>query len=324
MTGTTRPPDEIVQARPGRSPAPPRRPRTSRSGLENRAGYAFLSPWLLGLVGITVGPMLVSLYLSFTDYPILAAPEWIGLDNYRRMLTEDATFLTSLKVTIAYLAFSVPLVVIVALLLALLLNQKVRGISIYRAVFYVPSLIGGSVAIAFLWRWLFESDGILNSILRVVGLESTWSWIGHPDTALSTLVVLNVWQFGAAMIIFLAAIKQIPASLYEAALVDGAGPFRRFFSITLPILTPIIFFNMIMNVIAAFQAFNTAYVVSDGTGGPANSTLFYTLYLYQRGFIDFEMGYASALGWVLFVIIAIVVGIFFATAGRWVYFGDEK
>ncbi|WP_109212144.1 MULTISPECIES: sugar ABC transporter permease [Microbacterium] len=303
-------------------------PTASRSGRarrrrENIAGYAFMTPWLLGFVFIIGGPVVVSLYLSFTDYAVIGDAEWIGIENYVRMFTSDPRFWAALRVTLIYLLVSVPLVQIFALFLATMLNRGIRGLPIYRAVFYVPSLIGGSVAIAILWRFIFESDGLLNNVLAVIGIETSYSWIGTPSTALSTLIILNIWQFGAAMIIYLAGLKNIPTELYEAARVDGATTWRQFVSITLPMLSPVIFFNVLMNVVAAFQAFNSAYVVSNGTGGPADSTLFYTLYLYQRGFVDFDMGYASALGWVLLIISGAVAALLFVLSRRVVYYGDE-
>lgn len=303
-------------------PSASRRGRARRRR-ENIAGYAFMTPWLLGFIFIIGGPVVVSLYLSFTDYAVIGEAEWIGLDNYVRMFTSDPRFWAALRVTFIYLLVSVPLVQVFALFLATVLNKGIRGLPAYRAVFYVPSLIGGSVAIAILWRFIFESDGLLNNVLALVGIDTSYSWIGTPSTALSTLIVLNVWQFGAAMIIYLAGLKNIPTELYEAAQIDGAGPWRQFRSITLPMLSPVIFFNVLMNVVAAFQAFNSAYVVSNGTGGPADSTLFYTLYLYQRGFVDFEMGYASALGWVLLIISGAVAALLFTLSRRVVYYGDE-
>ena len=295
----------------------------ARRRRENIAGYVFMTPWLLGFVFIIGGPVVVSLYLSFTDYAVIGDAEWIGVENYVRMFTSDPRFWAALRVTFIYLLVSVPLVQVFALFLATVLNRGIRALPVYRAVFYVPSLIGGSVAIAILWRFIFESDGLLNNLLGVVGIETSYSWIGTPSTALSTLIILNIWQFGAAMIIYLAGLKNIPTELYEAARVDGAGTWRQFRSITLPMLSPVIFFNVLMNVVAAFQAFNSAYVVSNGTGGPADSTLFYTLYLYQRGFVDFDMGYASALGWVLLIISGAVAALLFTLSRRVVYYGDE-
>ena len=290
---------------------------------EQVAGYAFMTPWLLGLVMIVGGPFLYSLYLSFTDYSILGDPEWVGADNYLEMFTRDDRFWAALRVTFIYLGLSVPLVQVVALLLATLMTGRMRGLTAYRALLYIPSLIGGSVAIAILWRFLFQGDGLLNNLLAVIGINTDFSWIGSTSSALYTLVLLNVWQFGAAMVIYLAGLTQVPVELYEAATMDGAGVVRKFFSITLPVLSPVILFNVLMNVVAAFQSFNTAYVVSNGTGGPADSTLFYTLYLYQRGFNDFDMGYASALGWVLLLISGIVSLVLIRLSRRVVFYGDE-
>lgn len=312
--------------RPPDAGTPPTRPvvRRRTAWRENLSGYFFLTPWLIGFATIVAGPMVASLYFSFTDYSVLGSPTWTGMDNYQRMLTEDPRFWASLQVTLTYLVTSVPLVQVFALFLAAILNRGVRGLALYRAVFYLPSLIGGSVAIAILWRYLFDGDGLLNNMLAAVGLSTEHSWIGSPDTSLWTLVILNVWQFGAAMIIYLAGLRQIPAELYESASMDGAGAARRFWSITLPMLSPVIFFNVLMNVVSAFQAFNTAYIVSNGTGGPADSTLFYTLYLYQRGFLDFDMGYASALGWGLLLLVAASAVGLFALSRRLVFYGDER
>ncbi|HEU4331964.1 MAG TPA: sugar ABC transporter permease [Lapillicoccus sp.] len=300
-----------------------RTPRRRVGSRNNLAGYLFMTPWLLGFVFIVGGPVVISLYLSLTDYSLLGSPRFIGLKNYQQMFTADPRFLKSLSVTVTYLVVSVPLVQVFALFLATILNRKLRGLTIYRTVYYIPSLIGGSVAIAILWRFIFSGDGLLNNVLGVFGIETDYSWIGSPNTALYTLVALNVWQFGAAMIIYLAGLKQVPVELYEAAMLDGAGTVRRFISITLPMLSPVIFFNVLMNMVAAFQAFNSAYIVSNGTGGPADSTLFYTLYLYQRGFVDFDMGYASALGWFLLVVVGILAAGLFTLSRRLVYYGDE-
>jgi multiple sugar transport system permease protein len=266
----------------------------------------------------------VSLYLSFTDYNLLGSPSWVGWDNYKQMFMVDDRFIASLKVTLTYLVVSVPLVQVFALLLATVLNKGIRGLTFYRTVFYIPSLIGGSVAIAILWRFVFGGDGIVNGALQKIGIDATVSWIGTPGTALYTLVVLNVWQFGAAMIIYLAGLRQVPVQLHEAAMLDGAGVIRRFLSVTLPMLSPVILFNVLMNMVAAFQAFNSAYIVSNGTGGPADSTLFYTLYLYQRGFVDFDMGYASAMGWFLLLIAGAAALALFTLSRRLVYYGEDS
>jgi multiple sugar transport system permease protein len=315
---------DVIPRPATRRATPGPKPRRRAGSRNNLAGYLFMTPWLLGFVFIVGGPVLVSLYLSFTDYSLLGSPEWVGWDNYVQMFTTDDRFFASLKVTVTYLVVSVPLVQVFALALATILNRGVRGLAIYRTVYYIPSLIGGSVAIAILWRFVFGGDGLLNGFLRVLGVETSTSWIGSPDTALYTLVVLNVWQFGAAMIIYLAGLRQVPDGLHEAAKIDGASAIRRFWHITLPMLSPVILFNVLMNMVGAFQAFNSAYIVSNGTGGPADSTLFYTLYLYQRGFVDFDMGYASALGWFLLVVVGLAALGLFGLSRRLVFYAEES
>ncbi|WP_331714409.1 carbohydrate ABC transporter permease [Auraticoccus cholistanensis] len=309
---------------PGASAAGPRRRPVARLRRRREAvtGYAFLLPWFVGLVGLVVGPMAMSAYLSFTEYDLFTDARWVGLENYRQILTADPDFRQSLTVTVVYVVVSVPLRLALALGLALLMNRALRGISVYRAVMYLPSLLGGSVAVALLWRQLFGRDGAVNQLLALVGVEGR-NWIATPDTALSTIVVLAVWQFGSPMIIFLAGLQNLPPELHEAATVDGAGRWRRFLWITLPLLTPIIFFNLIMQTITAFQAFTPSFIISNGTGGPVGSTLFYTLYLYQRAFTEFDMGYASALAWILVAVIATVTAVNFIASRRWVFYSDE-
>lgn len=301
------------------------RPTSGRSEYarkEARAAWLMLTPWLLGLALITAIPMVASLFLSFTSYPLLAAPTWVGLDNYLK-LADDPRFLAALGVTFRYVFISVPLQLSFALALALLLNRGLRGMRFYRSAFYLPSLLGASVTIAILWRQVFGKDGIFNDVLALVGIEGM-SWIGNPSTALSTLIVLNVWTFGSPMVIFLAGLRQIPREYYEAAAVDGAGRFSRLVRITLPLLTPVVFFNVILQFIHAFQAFTPSYIISGGTGGPVDSTLFYTLYLYQRGFTQFQMGYASAMAWVLLLIICVFTAVNFLGSRYWVFYADEK
>lgn len=283
--------------------------------------YAFLAPWLIGLLGLTLGPMLLSLYYSFTDYSLLSAPKWDGLANYGRMLSDDR-YQQSLRVTFTYVLLSVPLELIFALAVAVLLNQGLRAGAFYRAVYYIPSLLGGSVAIAILWREIFGSDGLVNRLLATVGIDGP-GWISSPSTSLLTLVLLRVWQFGAPMVIFLAGLRQIPTDVLEAAEVDGASRVRRFFFITLPLLSPIVFFNLVLQIIGAFQAFTPAFVVSGGSGGPSDSTMFYTLYLYQKAFGSFEMGYAAAMAWVLLLIIAGFTAANFVMGRRWVFYADD-
>ena len=294
--------------------------KTAGQKKDNLAGYLFLAPWLLGLFLITIGPMLASLYLSFTDYNLIQAPKWIGLENFTRMLSDERLH-NSLRVTFTYVFVSVPLQLAIALLLAVVLDRGVRGMAFYRSVFYLPSLLGSSVAIAILWRQVFGTTGLLNQVLDVFGIEGK-GWISDPSTALGTLVVLNVWTFGSPMVIFLAGLRQIPTMYYEAAEVDGARRWSRFTKITLPLLSPIIFFNLVLQIIGAFQSFTQAFVVSNGTGGPSDSTMFYTLYLYQRGFGEFEMGYAAAMAWLLVIIIGAMTAINFWASKYWVFYDD--
>lgn len=290
---------------------------------ENIAGYLFLLPWFVGLLVFTLGPFIGSLYLSFTNYNLLSAPEWIGIQNYLKMF-QDPQWRDAVRVTLIYVFLSVPLKLAFALLIAMLLNRGLRGLGFYRAIYYVPSLLGGSVAIALLWQQIFDTDGIINKGLNAIGIPVHTSWISNPNTALYTLVILAVWQFGSPMLIFLAGLKQIPRSYYEAASTDGAGKGRQFFAITLPMLTPLIFFNMILQMVGAFQAFTPAYVVSNGTGGPLDSTLFYTLYIYQEGFGYLQMGYASAMAWILLLAVGVFSAIAFFTSRYWVFYQDER
>jgi multiple sugar transport system permease protein len=284
-------------------------------------GYLFLLPWLIGFLGLTIGPMVSSFYLSFTDFDLLTAPAWVGADNYVRMFTADPKFASAMRVTFFYVIFSVPLKLAFALGVAMLLNRGLKGLPLYRAVFYLPSLLGTSVAIAILWRQLFAGDGLANQFLANFGIEGP-SWISNPRYSLWTLIILSVWQFGSPMIIFLAGLRQIPQDMYEAASLDGASRWRQFYKITLPLLTPVVFFNAIVQTIEAFKSFTPAFIVSGGTGGPINSTLFYTLYLYQEAFGYFRMGYASALAWFLLAMIAAFTAFSFLTSKYWVHYDD--
>lgn len=289
---------------------------------QTAAAMVFLAPWFVGLLLITLGPILASAYLSFTDYSLIGAPNWTGLANYREMLG-DHRFWTALKVTVIYVVVSVPLQLAFALLLAMVLDRGLRGLSLYRSAYYLPSLLGGSVAIAVLWRQMFGTYGLVNRLLQLLGWQDPPGWISTPEYALGTLILLHVWTFGSPMVIFLAGLRQIPRMYYEAASIDGAGKVRQFFKITLPLLTPIIFFNLVLQIIHSFQTFTQAFIVSSGTGGPVDSTLFYTLYMYQRGFGDFEMGYASAMAWVLLLIVAVLTAVNFGLARWWVFYGDD-
>jgi multiple sugar transport system permease protein len=284
-------------------------------------GYLFLAPWLVGFFGLTAIPLFGSLYYSFTDFDLLTSPNWVGFDNYTTMFTDDDRYFTSLKVTFTYVIFAVPAALVFSLLIAVLLNQQLMGMSFYRSVYYLPSLLGGSVSIAILWRQVFGAEGLVNRFLEIFGVSGP-AWISSPDYALSTLIVLHVWQFGSAMIIFLAGLRQIPQDLYDAASIDGAGSLSKFARITLPMLTPVIFFNLVLGIIGAFKAFTPAYIVSGGSGGPIDSTLFYTLYLYQKAFTSFEMGYASAMAWILLLIIAFFTAMTFFSGKYWVHYGE--
>lgn len=308
-----------------RSLAKDRTPRAKKAAgrlyADNKVALLFLAPFIIGAIALTLGPIVASLYLSFTDYNLLQDPNWVGLANYERMLT-DTRLHQSLVVTFTYVIVGVPLQLGVALGLAILLDKGMRGLPFYRSAFYLPSLLGASVAIAMLWRLIFGSDGLLNSLLGLVGIETDVSWIGNPDTSLSTIILLHVWMFGSPMVIFLAGLRQIPGELYEAAAMDGAGAWSRFCAITLPLLTPIIFFNLVLAVINSFSAFTQAFIVSGGTGGPTDSLLFFSLYLYQEGFGAFRMGYASALAWLLLIIIGVVTAINFWLSKYWVHYDD--
>ncbi|MDT7803041.1 MAG: pectin-derived oligosaccharide transport system permease protein [Actinomycetota bacterium] len=311
------------------TPAPPRPvepgPRPPGRGYRRKSqpeAFAFLTPWLLGAVALTVGPMVVSLYLSFTDYDMFTTPHWVGFGNFTHMFTDDDRYLRSVEVTLIYVLVSVPVKLAVSLGVALLLNTRRGTNGFYRAAFYAPSLLGASVAAALVWRALFTGGGPVNEVLAGFGWH-TPSWVDDPSFSLASIVLLGVWQFGAPMVIFLAGLKQVPAELHEAAAIDGAGAVRRFRHITLPMLSPVIFFNLVMEAIHAFQAFTPAFVIGGGRGGPADADLFYTLYLFEVGFQDFRMGYASAMAWVLLVVIAIVTAIVFRTAKLWVFYEDR-
>lgn len=304
---------------PGR---PRRRPRSNQN--EGLAGYVFLSPWLIGLMAITAFPMLFSLYLSFTNYDVLSTwdqVQWIGLGNYRRMFSEDPAFWHAVTVTLTYALIAVPLKLAAALGVALILNRERRGVGLFRSLFYLPSLLGGSVALALVWRAMFGGDGAFNGLLGIFGIQGA-SWVNDPTWALETLMVLAIWQFGAPMVIFLAGLKQVPTELYEAASVDGAGKLRQFWNVTLPMLSPVIFFNLVLETINGFQGFTSAYVISNGTGGPVYSTLLYTLHIYDQGFGEFRMGYAAALSWVFLLFIAMLTVLFFSTGRFWVHYSD--
>lgn len=286
------------------------------------AGYVFLSPWLLGFIGLTAGPMLFSLYLAFTTYDIFSSPQWTGLANFERMMG-DQKFWGSVQITLGYVLIGTPIKLAAALGVAMLLNARSRGSGFFRSAFYAPSLIGASVSIAIVWRAMFATDGPVDGTLSLFGIEMG-GWVGIPALVLPMMILLAVWQFGAPMVIFLAGLKGVPAELYEAASVDGAGPWRKFFNVTLPMLSPVIFFNLLLEMINAFQIFASAYIIGSGTGGPAGATNYYTVYLYTRAFRDGQLGYASAMAWVLLIVVGIIAFLMFRTSRSWVHYGGDS
>ena len=289
-------------------------------GSDKVAGYVFIAPFIIGLITFTVIPFFTSLYLAFTDYDVLTPARWIGLANFQRMFFEDKYFWQSFWVTFKFALIQVPIKLLVSLGVALILSRKTRAIPIYRAAFYIPSLMGGSAAVALTWKQLFSYNGAINKITSYFGMEPV-KWLSNPDTALGVLISLGVWQFGSSMLIFLAALKNVPQSYHEAAIVDGAGPVRRFFSIVLPMITPIFFFNLVNQTIGAFQAFNSSYLITQGK--PLNTTLYYGVHLYNRAFTYYEMGYGSAMAWFMLLVIAAFTALIFRSSSAWVYYESE-
>lgn len=291
-----------------------------KSRKQKYLGYLYIAPWLIGFFVLTLYPFVVSLLYSFTDYDMFQM-DFVGLKNYMEIFTTDNTAMESLGRTLLYTVVSVPLKLVMALAVALMLNKIRRGRSVFYTVFYLPSILGSSVALAILWKYVFKKDGLVNLLLGVIGIEGP-NWLGNPALALPVMMLLPLWQMGAPMVIFLAALKNVPTDLTEAARIDGAGPFRIFWKITLPMISPIIFFNAIMQTIEIIQIFTPAYLVTKG--GPVKSTYLYSLYLYDTAFRDMKVGYASALSWILFSIIITFTLVFFSLSGKWVYYSDER
>lgn len=291
----------------------------------NLAGYLFISPWLFGFFAFTLIPSIASLVLAFTDYDILSAPNWVGLRNFERMFFADRRYWRSVKATFYYTFASVPIRLAFALAVAMLLNSGRRLLGVYRAIYYAPSVLGASVAVAVTWRELFGKKGVINFFLGVLGIAGP-NWFGDPRTAIWTLILLAVWQFGSPMLIFLAGLKHIPDELYQAASIDGAGSWARFVKITLPLLSPIILFNLVMQVISAFMVFTQVYIMTGGESGgaPLDTTLLYNLYLYIRTFGTLQMGYGAAMAWVLLLIIAFFTALVFKTSPYWVHYQSER
>ncbi len=287
---------------------------------EELEAYLFLLPWILGFLVFLAGPLVASLYIALSKYNILLPPQPVGFANFGTMFTKDLLFLKSLRVTAIYTFVSVPLVVVSGYVVALLLNQNVRGLSVWRTIFYLPAVVSG-VAVAVMWLWVFNPDaGIVNSVLWSLGIEGP-RWFTDPDWALGTLIITSLWGIGGGMVIYLAGMQGVPTHLYEACELDGGGAWHRFRYVTLPMTTPVIFFNLLIGIIGSWQVFTNAFVIT--SGGPANSTLFYVLYLYRQGWEYYKMGYASALAWVLFFIILLFTVVVFKSSG-WVYYESDQ
>lgn len=287
---------------------------------EQRAAYLFLSPWLLGLLAFWVVPIVWSVYISGTDWNLISDPFWLGFDNYREMFTGDRHFWLAIRVTLKYMAMSVPLYIVAGLLLSILLNQKVRGMNLFRTILFVPSVLSG-VAVAILWVALLNPDvGALNSVLRAIGIDDPPRWLGSPTWAVPSVVLIGLWGIGGGAIIYLAGLQNIATQLYEAALLDGAGPWQRFRYVTLPMLTPTLLFVLLTSLIEAFQVFDTAFIVSGSRGAVGDSLRFYLLNLWFEGFRNGRLGYATAEAWVLVLVAAAVILAIFKTSSRWVYY----
>ena len=283
---------------------------------DNMAGYVFAAPFIIGFLGFTIVPMIVSLYYSFTNYSMASSnTDWIGISNYARLF-QDSRFINSLRVTLYYVFVSVPLKLIFALFIAYMLTKKAKGVTFYRALYYLPSLIGGSISVALIWKELFSSRGLINHLLVSAGFESI-SWFGDQRMAMFPIILMSVWQFGSSMIIFAAGLKQIPDTYYEAASLDGANKWQIFSKITIPCLSPIILYNLIMQTIAAFMSFTQVFVITGG--GPNDSTNLYSMYMYTQAFRFHDMGYASAMSWFMLVVMSFITFLIFKSSKHWVF-----
>ncbi|WP_301335734.1 carbohydrate ABC transporter permease [Bacillus sp. FJAT-27445] len=301
------------------------RQRISRSSKENIWGYLFISPWIIGFLCLTLGPLLFSLAASFTDYNITSKMNFIGFDNFVRMFTIDDLFWTSLWNTLYYVVFSVPLTTIGAILIAVLLNQKILGMKIFRTIYYLPAILSG-VAVYFLWMQLLSpSTGLVNTFLGWFGIDGP-AWLFDPEWTKPALILMKMWAVGGGMLLYLASLQGVSSEMYEAADIEGASSLQKFFNITLPMISPIIFFDIITSTIGAFQIFQEAYVMTEnGSGAPANSLLFYNLHMWNNAFKVFDMGYASAMAWILFIIVMVLTVLNLKIGKRWVHYeGGEK
>jgi len=294
-----------------------------RAWRKNLTGYLFIAPWLFAFLAFTAIPILASAGLAFTNYNVLSSSlAWVGAANFTTML-DDQRFWRAVRATFVYAFAAVPLKLVFALALAMLLNNFRRGVYAYRAAFYAPSIVGASVAVAVVWREMFGKQGPINALLGTFGVPPT-PWLGDPSTAIWAVILLAIWEFGSPMLIFLAGLRQIPLEFYEAASIDGAGVFRRFVAITLPLLTPLIFFNLVLQMIFGFTVFTAPFIISGGSGAPLDSVLLYSLYLYQKGFRDFQMGYAAAMAWALLLVVACFTALIFRSSSHWVYYEAES
>lgn len=284
-----------------------------------RWGLLFITPWLIGFLLLQLYPLIMSLYYSFTDFSILADGKWVGLQNYIDLFTKDKYFLKSFKITVKYSLMAVPMKIIMALIVAMILNMKIKGINLFRTIYYLPSIMGGSVAISVLWRFMFMKEGIVNKVLSVFRIPAV-NWLGDPDIALITIALLVIWQFGSSMIIFLAGLKNVPVELYEAARVDGASKLRQFWNITIPMISPMIFFNLIMQIINTLQEFTSAFIITNG--GPNHGTYLLGVKIYEDAFKHLRMGYASATSWIMFIVILLITLIVFRSSSAWVFYND--
>ena len=283
------------------------------------SAYLYILPWFIGFLVFKVNPFFNALLLSFQQNNLIREPKWVKLQNYQQLLFEDELFKTSLIVTFKYVFLTVPLVLVFALFIAYILNFKIKGVNFFRTAYYIPSILGGSVAVSIVWKFIFGNDGVINAMLDMVGLEPVM-WLTDTRYALIVLSLLKAWQFGSVMVIFLSALQNVPQSLYEAASIDGAGKWRSFFTITVPMITPVILFNAVQLLVKSFQEFNSAYLISDG--GPLNSTYLLNLFIYKNAFSSFKMGYASAASWIMFIIIMALTAVVFRSSNYWVHYND--
>jgi multiple sugar transport system permease protein len=287
------------------------------------SGYLFISPWLIGFLVFFVGPIIASFILSFTSWNIVGTPEWVGLKNYTDIFTTDTRFLKAVQVTFTYAIFYLPLEVVCGIGLAALMNQKLRGIGVFRTLFYMPYIVP-QVAAALVWVWMLNARyGVVNTIMNWFGVTGP-NWLGNPTYILPSLIIIALWGVGGSAIIYLAGLQNIPQSLYEAATVDGAGRIQRFVRITLPMLSPTIFFQVVLGLIGVFQTFTPAFIAAGNNGGPLQSGLFYMLYIYNRAFVTLRMGYASALAWILTAFILVVTVLVLRSSRYWVYYENDR